>query len=129
MGKTIRKRTIYRWSRSSKYSRSVFIDKEVAEATLSYDKHVFYAKLRNKEAMSKEDYIAWCVDSSLDYYDKMTRDGYTSESGRSKFFKKLNTKVIRNKSRVELQKYQKEEHEDYRVYDDKDGKKFIWTVW
>lgn len=75
--------------------------------------------------MSKEEAIKYAAD----YYDVWERDGKYSESGRNKFYKKLNKKTVRNNSRRMISKIMKGEDYDKPYPGDYMGKKHIWSVW
>lgn len=66
-----------------------------------------------------------------DYYDKMTRDGVMSETGRSSGFKSTVARERRRKDKAQLHKVKLDidAADDMVWYDRKDGKDRIWDFW
>ena len=94
------------------------------------NKHYFAAfhPQDDLNADAQRAYVEREIQSDLADYDKWHRDNRYDENLKKRF-RHLSRKLVRSKNRQEMRRYMKEDREDYRVFDDHDGKKFIWAVW
>ncbi len=83
---------------------------------------------------AKKVYDVVDIEEEIEYYstryDKWSRDGYLSETGRNKLYKEWSKQCVRNKNRILERKILKDEDYDHLSYPNYYMAKYLaWSVW